>query len=67
MNSFDGLLDMEVVAFFDLHIRNPCEVNVNGDIHNIRYFYLNMARENLSKLTNPFAVDYLKGLIEEFS
>lgn len=48
------------------HIDNPCEVEVEpGKVENIREFYLREAESVLGKFKNPFAVDLLKGKIEE--
>ena len=66
-NNLEKATDMEVVFFYEFHIENPCEVEVDGKIKNIREFYLREARENvLPTLTNPFAKKYLEDLINKY-
>lgn len=59
--------DMETALFLVSHIENPCTVRVNGEIKNIRDFYLRESRNLLNKLTNPFAKEFLKNKISEYS
>jgi len=47
MTSFDNFTDMELVLFFERHIREPCEINIGGNIHNIRDFYIRETRNNI--------------------
>jgi len=63
----DKLTDMQVVLELIKHIENPCSVRVNGEIKNIRDFYLRESRRILDKLTNPFAKEYLKDKINKYS
>lgn len=63
----DKITDMEVVLFLREHIENPCNAIVNGKEKNIRYFYLDMAEEVIPKLTNPFAREYLQGMIDFYN
>lgn len=67
MDHLEKLTDMEVITFFKEHIENPCEVEVGSVAYNIRKFYLRRAKENLPKLTNPFAINYLNSLIKRYS
>jgi hypothetical protein len=59
--------DIEIALLLATHIENPCSVEVNGKIENLRAFYIREARENvLPKLTNPFAREYLEKIISEY-
>jgi len=60
--------DMELVSFLSEHIDKPCEVEVSlGEVRNIREFYINIAKDSLKKLTNPFAKELLEKKIEEYN
>lgn len=53
--------DVEVFMFYSQHLDNPCSVIVDGQRHNIRPFYENLAAEALERFSNP----YLKSLLEK--
>jgi len=59
--------DMEIALFWAEHIDNPCTVEVEGEIKNIRYFYLREAERIMSNLKNPFARDFLRLKINEYA
>jgi len=68
---FDNMMgkatDMQLVDFLSKHIDRPCEVEVSpGEIRNIRQFYIDLAKDALGKLTNPFARELLEKKIREY-
>src|SRR5680860_1612667 len=59
--------DMEIVEFFSFHIDHPCTVELpEGEIVNIRDFYIREALGVLQKLENPFAIELLKKKIKQY-
>ena len=62
----EKLTDMQLVLELIKHIENPCSVEVEGRIRNIRDFYLRESQSILPKLTNPFAREYLEGIISKY-
>ena len=62
----EKLTDMQLVLELIKHIENPCRVEVEGRIRNIRDFYLRESQSILPKLTNPFARAYLEEIISKY-
>jgi len=60
------LSDMEISLILATHIRNPCSVVVGGKIHNIRDFYLRLARETAPQLKDSYAINFLKSVIVQY-
>jgi len=59
--------DIEIALLLVSHIENPCGVEVNGKIENLRSFYIREAKGNiLPGLTNPFAKEYLEEIIRKY-
>ncbi|MBI4050250.1 MAG: hypothetical protein HY398_02265 [Candidatus Doudnabacteria bacterium] len=59
--------DMELAFFLMRHIDNPCETELySGQRVNIRKFYIDLAEESLSKLTNPDAKLLLESKVGEY-
>jgi len=59
--------DREYADFLTKHIDNPCEVEVeSGVIKNIREFYLNLAKEEIPKMTDPQAIKDLEDKIKQY-
>ena len=62
-----GATDMELALFLAGHIDNPCQAEVEpGVMENIRYVYLKEARDQLPKMTNEHAKEFLKLKIKEY-
>lgn len=60
--------DAEVAMFFWEHLENPCSVEVApGHVENLREFYLREAKEAITKMTNPEAVQVLQGQIAKYT
>ena len=59
--------DIELAVELTAHIEHPCEVEVNGNIHNIRDFYIREAKRVLPALTNPHARDLLQMHIDKYN
>ena len=59
--------DIECVLFLEKYIENPCGVFVDGKFEDIMEFYLREAEREIPNLTNPFARDYLEGVIRKYS
>ena len=59
--------EMECVFFLERHIENPCGVFVDGKFEDIRKFYIREAEREIPNLTNPFARDYLEGVIRKYN
>lgn len=59
--------DFELAIFFCRHIDHPCEVVVKGRSHNIRDFYLRLAREILPRMTDQGAKELLEEKIVQYS
>ncbi len=66
MKDLEQLTDMETVLFLISHIDNPCSVQVEGTIVDIKNFYIRIAKEVLPRLENPWAADMLKSKIAEY-
>jgi hypothetical protein len=66
MRTIEKMTDMEIILELAQHIKNPCTVRVNGEIHNIQPFYLKLARQVSPILTNPSAREFLDSLIREY-
>jgi len=62
----EKLTDMEIALFVSNHIRNPCEVVVLGKIHNIRDFYLRLARDVMPALKDSYAIEFLKSVAIQY-
>ncbi len=59
--------DIEVALFFMRHIDEPCGTElVDGSYVNIREFYIQIAKQILPTLTNPYAKTLLEQKIEEY-
>lgn len=58
--------DMELAEFLIKHIDNPCTVEVEGRVENIRSFYIREAKRALETMTDSAAIDLLKRKIQEY-
>ncbi|MFA5386529.1 MAG: hypothetical protein WC297_02620 [Candidatus Paceibacterota bacterium] len=56
----EKLTDMEIFFFLASHLDNPCSIVVEGERHDIRYLYEEIARKFLLIMTNPFAIILLE-------
>ena len=57
--------DIEIALFLAGHIDNPCIDPITGK--NIRPFSIRLAKEQLPRFSNPYAVTFLRDKIEEYS
>lgn len=62
----DKSSDLETALFLTEHIKNPCEVYVEGKVENIRNFYIREAERILPKMKNNYAADFLRNIIDEY-
>lgn len=66
----ENVTDMELLFFYMKHIENPCnlELNIGGQkvIVDIRYFYINGAKELLPRLRNSFAKKEFQILLNKY-
>ncbi|HLC87313.1 MAG TPA: hypothetical protein VJH65_03510 [Candidatus Nanoarchaeia archaeon] len=58
--------DMEIAIFLAMHLENPCGCFVNGEYKHIREFYMREAENILSRMRNPFAIEYLRLIISGY-
>lgn len=59
--------DRELADFLIKHIKHPCEVEVaSGVKENIRKFYIDLAKEEIHKMTDPEAVKDLENEIKNY-
>jgi hypothetical protein len=61
----ENVSDMEVALFYAKHLDNPCGVEVNGKMKNIREFYIKEAQKALEFFNNPEAKIFLEMKIKE--
>lgn len=61
----DELTDMQIFFFLAPHLDNPCRTIINGKWHDIRNFYERLAKEQLKKMTNPYAKELLEKKIKK--
>ena len=53
--NFENSTDMKIALQLAYHIENPCTVQVNGEMKNIREFYLRESREHvLQSIINQY-------------
>jgi len=64
--ALEKLTDMEISLVVSNHIRNSYEVVVGEKIHNIRNFYLRLAREIIPTLKDSYAIEFLKSVIVQY-
>ena len=60
----EKICDMVFVMKLAEHIDNPCVDYVTG--RNIRQFYLNLAKDAIDNLENPYAKQFLEDKIKEY-
>ncbi len=60
----EEMADIQVAIELGYHIDNPCVDYKTGK--NIRYFYINLAKEAVKTFTNPYAKEYLESKIKEY-
>jgi len=60
------LVDMEIAMKLTTHIENPCSVNVGGESHNIRGFYIRLAKEVMPIITSPYAKEFLESVLRQY-
>lgn len=59
--------DMEIAKFFGEHIENPCNIEVKGEPHTLREFYIRESKERiLSTMKDKNAINYLGGIISRY-
>ncbi|MFH1592627.1 MAG: hypothetical protein ABIB47_04650 [Candidatus Woesearchaeota archaeon] len=59
--------DMEVALFIATHIRHPCKVNVEEQEHDLKEFYIRLARGTIPQLRDEQARGFLEKVIEEYT
>jgi len=57
--------DMETAMFLARHIDNPCVDRITGK--NIRYIYINLAKNAIEEFINPYAREFLEMRIKQYS
>lgn len=60
--------DIEIALVLIRHIDHPCEAKTaEGEVKNIRKFYLHLAKEQVDKMTNIDAKELLLNKLKEYA